>query len=170
MKRLVLFALLISVTGILSAQRDRLDAFFAKYEGNDGYTTVTINGDLLGFLSEMDDDPDLDRLANRITSIRIISTERDVPHPGVNFYSELHDDIRKGGYEEMVTVKDSDDDVLILVRTTGNIIKEVLILASGECQTVIQIKGTLHDDDLEHLSRSHIDGLEYLEELENSGK
>lgn len=169
MKRMILLVALVTVTCLLSAQKDRMDAFFSRYSGSEGYTTVTINGDLLGFLSKMDDDPELDRLANKITSIRIISTEKDIPHPGINFYDELRDYVRKSGYEEMVTVKDSDDDVLILVKTFGETIKEVLVIASGENQTVIQIKGSLHQSDLDHLSRSHIDGLEYLEELEESG-
>jgi len=170
MKRMVLLISLISLSGILCAQKDMMDNFFNRYSGEEGFTTVTINGDLLGFLSKIDDDPDLDRIANKVTGIRIISTEKETPHRDVNFYAELRDDIRKGGYEELMTVKDSDDDVVIMVKTSGRTIREVLLVASGKNQTVIQIKGSLNEEDLDHLSRSHIDGLEYLEELEKAGK
>lgn len=169
MKRTVLFFALAMVTIAASAQKDRLDEFFSRYSGAEGFTTVTINGDLFGLIAKFDDeDEDLNRLADKITSIRIISTESDIPHPGVNFYSELRNDIKRGGYEEMVTVKDSDDDVLILVKTQGERISELLLIASGKNQTVIQIKGSLRESDIPHLSKSHIDGLELLEELENT--
>ncbi len=167
MKRTFLIIILVAITGILSAQRDRLDAFFDRYSGGKGYTTVNINGNLLGLFARFDDDEELDRLANKITNIRIVSTEDHEMHPGVNFYAELKDDIRRGNYEELITVKDNDDDVLVLVKTTGKTINEILIVASGENQTVVQIRGSLNQRDLDHLSRSNIDGLEYLEELEN---
>lgn len=168
MKRMVFFIALITLTGVLSAQKDRLDAFFNRYSGSEGYTTININGNLLGLFAKFDDDEDLNRLANKITSIRIISTETDTPHPGINFYSELKNDINRADYEELVTVKDNDDDVLVLVKTAGQTILEILIVASGEDQTVVQIKGSLNQRDLKHLSCTDIEGLEYLEELENS--
>jgi len=171
MKRMVLVFALALVSIAISAQRDRLDDFFSRYSGAEGFTTVTINGDLFSLIAKFDnEDEDLNKMADKITSIRIISTEKEIPHPDVNFYVELRDEIRRGGYEEMMTVKDPDNDVLVLVRTSGETIRELLLIASGKNQTVIQIKGLLHERDLDSLSRSHIEGLEYLEELENSGK
>lgn len=165
---LLLFA---SLTLVLPAQKNRIDEFFSRYEGTEGFTSITINGDLFGLIAKLDEeDEELRKLANKVTSIRIVSTESDRPRKDVDFYSELVSDIRKGGYEEMITVKSSDDNVLILVKTSGNIISEVLIVASGEDQAVIQIRGKLNQDDLDNLSRSHVEGLHYLEELEKSGK
>lgn len=157
-------------TATLSAQRDGLENFFSRYSGLEGYTTVTINGNLFGLFAKVDDDPELQDLANRITSIRIVSTENGNPHAGVSFASELGNVIRRGGYEELVNVKSSDDDVLILVKTAGDTIREILIVSSGEEETVIHIQGSLRQRDVDNLSRADIDGLEQLEMLENAGK
>jgi hypothetical protein len=170
MKRMLFLVVSILCTATLSAQRDGLENFFSRYSGLEGYTTVTINGNLFGLFAKVDDDPELQDLANRITSIRIVSTENGNPHAGVSFASELGNVIRRGGYEELVNVKSSDDDVLILVKTAGDTIREILIVSSGEEETVIHIQGSLRQRDVDNLSRADIDGLEQLEMLENAGK
>lgn len=170
MKKTVLLLAFIITTVGLTAQRNGLDNFFSRYAGLDGYTSVNINGDLLGLFAKLDDDSDLDDLSRKIISIRIITSEDGTRHPQVSFASELDGVIRRGGYEELMTVRDSDDDVRILVKTAGETIKEILVLASGEKETVIHIKGSFKQRDVENLSRRHIDGLESLEMLENSGK
>ena len=170
MRRMLFLIALTLCTAVLSAQKDGLDNFFNRYSGLDGYTSVTINGNLFGSFAKLDDDPELNDLAEKITSVRIISTESGKDHTGVNFATELGNVIRRGGYEELVTVKNSDDDVLILVKTAGETIKEILIVASGEEEAVIHIKGSLKKRDVNNLSRAHIDGLESLEMLENAGK
>jgi hypothetical protein len=170
MKRMLFLVVSFLCTATLSAQRDGLENFFSRYSGLEGYTTVTINGNLFGLFAKVDDDPELQDLANRITSIRIVSTENGNPHAGVSFASELGNVIRRGGYEELVNVKSSDDDVLILVKTAGDTIREILIVSSGEEETVIHIQGSLRQRDVDNLSRADIDGLEQLEMLENAGK
>ena len=170
MKRMLFLFVLTLCTAAISAQRDGLDNFFSRYSGLEGYTSVIINGSLFGLFAKIDDDPELNELANKITSIRVISTESGKEHPGVSFASELGNVIRRGGYEELVTVKSSDDDVLILVKTAGETIREILIVSSGDEEAVIHIKGSLRQRDIDNLSRTHIEGLEQLDMLENTGK
>jgi len=170
MKRILFLLVLTLCTAALSAQREGLENFFSRYSGLEGYTSVTINGNLFGLFAKVDDDPELKDLANRITSVRIVSSENGKPHPGVSFASELGNVIRRGGYEELVKVKSDGDDVLILVKTTGETIREILIVSSGDEEAVIHIQGSLRQRDVDNLSRAHIDGLDQLEMLENAGK
>ena len=44
-------------------------------------------------------------------------------------------------YEEFMRVKESDQDLRMLVRTEGKRFKEFLLIAGGEDNAVIQIKG-----------------------------
>jgi hypothetical protein len=69
-----------------------------------------------------------------------------------------------------MSVKDSGDDVLVLIRSSGKSVTELLIIASGDSEAVIQIKGNLTRDDVERLSENHGEGLARLELLESSGK
>jgi hypothetical protein len=170
MKRMVLFLTLAMFAMALNAQKDALDEFFASYSGRDGYTSVIINGNIFGLIKNLDDDPDLAYLDEKITSVRIVSRKESYTGNENSFMSELKGEIKRGGYEELMTVKDSDDNVLVLVKTSGKSVSELLIIASGDSEAVIQIKGKLTRDDVDRLSRNNGEGLARLELLESPGK
>jgi hypothetical protein len=170
MKRMVLTVIIVICAAALYGQKNSLDDFFNSYSDRDGYTSVIINGNLFGLLKNIDDDPDLARLDHKITSIRVLSREKHNTTDKPDFMSELKDVIKRGGYEEMMTVKSSDDDLLFLVKTDRDTIKEILVIASGDNDAVIQIRGNLTEDDVDCLSANHAEGLARLDLLENSGK
>lgn len=166
MKRMVLTVLVTALSVSLFSQRNLLDDFFDNYSGRDGYTSVTIDGNLFGLLKNFDDDPELEGLDKKITSIRIVSREKSNGFPGGDFLSEIRGVIRRGRYEELVTVKEHDSDFRIMVRSSGDAIREILVVASGKNEAVIQISGNLTREDVERLSENHGEGLARLELLE----
>jgi len=170
MKRMVLTVLIAVFAAATYGQRNSLDDFFDSYSDRDGYTSVTISGDLFGLLSSFDDDPELDGSDKKITSVRIVSRKKESGFSGTGFLSEIRGVIRRGRYEELITVKDPETDLSIMVKSNGNAIREILVMASGENEAVIQICGNLTREDVERLSENHTDGLARLEMLESSGK
>lgn len=168
MKRILLSVIIAICATVLYGQKDALDDFFNSYSDKDGYTSVTISGNLFGLLKKFDDEPDLADLDRKITSVRIVSREGGSAFNGPDFYSDLKGIIRRGGYEELMKVKNPDENLLFLVRTDRDVIKELLMVASGDSETVIQVRGNFTRDDVERLT--HDEGLAELEMLENSGK
>jgi len=168
MKRILLSLIITVCATALFGQKDALDDFFNSYSDKEGYTFITINGNLFGLLKNLDDDPDLADLDRKITSIRIVSKEGDSAFNGPDFYSDLKGIIRRGGYEELMKVKKPDENLLFLVRTDRDVIIELLLVASGDSETVIQVKGNFTQDDVERFT--HEEGLARLEMLEFSGK
>jgi hypothetical protein len=168
MKRIVLSAVIAICTITVFGQKDALDDFFNRYSDQPGYTFITVNGNLFGLLKNYDDDPDLEGLDQKITSIRIVSRDGDSDFSGPDFYSELKGIIRRGGYEELMKVKKPDENLLFLVRTERDVIKELLMVASGDSETVIQVKGSFTRDDVDRFTEN--EGLARLEMLESSGK
>jgi hypothetical protein len=168
MKRILLSAIIVICATALYGQKDALDDFFNSYSDKDGYTFITINGNLFGLLKKFDDDPDLEDLDQKITSIRIVSKEGGSAFNSPDFYSDLKGVIRRGGYEELMKVKNPDENLLFLVRTDRDVIKELLMVASGDSETVIQVRGNFTQDDVERFTRN--EGLAELEMLEFSGK
>jgi hypothetical protein len=168
MKRILLTVIIAICATALYGQKDALDDFFSSYSDKDGYTSITINGDLFGLLKKFDDDPDLPDLDRKITSIRIVSKEGGCTFSGPDFYSDLKGIIRRGRYEELMKVKNPDEDLLFLVRTDRDVIKELLMVAYGDHETVIQVRGNFTQDDVERFTQN--EGLAELEMLETSGK
>jgi hypothetical protein len=60
-----------------------------------------------------------------------------------NFYDIVMKDIDLKDYEEFMRVKDSDSDLRMLVRIEGKKFKEFLLIAGGEDNALIQIKGDM---------------------------
>jgi hypothetical protein len=140
MKKIMLvFAFTISVT-LVSGQKS-IDALFEKYAGRDGFTTVTINGNLLKLASCHEDDKENSFPAN-ITEIRILAQDDDKLKVD-NFYNMVIRDLNLGSYEEFMRIKESDQDLKMLVRSEGNKFKEFLLIAGGDDNAIIQIKGNM---------------------------
>jgi hypothetical protein len=141
MKKLILLFLL-TITGTLAYAQRSIDALFEKYAGKEGFTTVTITGDLLKLAECLGDEDHDTSIPANITDIRILAQENE--HMNVdNFYNAVIKDLDLNNYDEFMRVKKYDQDLRMLVRSEGNRFKEFLLIAGGEDNAVIQIKGNM---------------------------
>lgn len=136
----------------LSAQSS-IDRLFERYQGVDGFVTVTVSGDFLRMVGEFDNDDEFLRNTDNFTSIRILAQE-DENMEVENFYDIVMEELEKGGYEEMIRVNSSDSDVKIMVKAEGKIFTEFLVVAGGDDNAIIQIKGRLTDKIIKEMSES----------------
>ncbi|MCJ7449103.1 MAG: DUF4252 domain-containing protein [Bacteroidales bacterium] len=141
MKKLFWIVTLLASLSIASGQKS-IDALFNRYAGRDGFTTITINGNLLKLARLLDDDDEENPLPGDITEIRILVQE-DKEMQVENFYDLVIRDIYIKDYEEFMRVKESDQDLRMLVRSDGNIFKEFLLVAGGDDNFIIQVKGNM---------------------------
>jgi hypothetical protein len=144
MKRILLILAFSILAITLNAQKS-IDTLFSKYAGKDGFVTLTISGNLLKLVDILDDednDDDSDLKPGNITEIRILAQE-DENLKVENFYDLVMKDIDTDSYEEFMRIRESDQDVRMMVRTEGSRFKEFLLVAGGEDNVVIQIKGNM---------------------------
>jgi len=141
MKKL-LWILTLSVSLSVANGQRSIDALFNRYAGRDGFVTITVSGNLLKLTNLLDDDKEEKSLPANITEIRILAQE-DENMKVENFYDLVIKDINIGDYEEFMRVKESDQDLRMLVRSEGNRFKEFLLIAGGEDNFIIQIKGNM---------------------------
>lgn len=145
MKTLLWTIALITITVTLHGQKS-IDALFDKYAGKDGFTTVTINGNLLKLAASLDDEKESGSMPKNLSLIRILAQE-DETLQVENFYDLIVKDIDLKQYEEFMTVKESDQTVKMLVRTEGDRFKEFLLIVGGKDNALIQIKGDMTLDE-----------------------
>jgi hypothetical protein len=145
---LILFLLVVSA----SAQSS-IDRLFDEYQGRDGFVTVTVSGNFLRMMGEFDDQDEFLKHSDKFTAIRILAQEDDDVQSG-NFYDLVMDELDKGGYEEMVRINSSDADVKIMVKAEGEIFTEFLLVAGGDDNALIQIKGKMTDKMIREMSDS----------------
>jgi len=137
MKKLTLFLALMLAATFTYGQKS-IDALFEKYAGKNGFTTVTINGNILKMAMDDDDDS----MPSDVTEIRILAQDDDETKTE-NFYDMVIKDIDLTLYEEFMRVKESDQDLRMLVRSEGKRFKEFLLIAGGKDNAIIQVKGNM---------------------------
>ena len=141
MKRLF-FLIALTITATVVYGQKSIDALFERYAGRDGFTTITINGNLLKLATCLGDDNEENSIPPNITEIRILAQE-DKNLKVDNFYDMVIKDLDLDRYEEFMRVKESNQDLRMLVRSEGNKFKEFLLIAGGEDNALIQIKGNM---------------------------
>ncbi len=169
MKQLVftiaLFFLAMTVNG-----QSAVDKIFNKYAGKDGYTTVVINSFMFKLLADIDiDDPEYNsfkKASSGLESIRILTQDGNTSE---NFAKELLENLPRKEYEELMVVKEADEDVVFLVKEEDGIIHEFLLIVSskdGE-DALIVLTGKIDLETLSSLSSAlDLPGMENLEDLE----
>jgi len=150
MKRIITPIVLIMFALTVNAQSS-IDRLFDRYQGVDGFVTVTVSGSFLKMAGHFEDDDDLLKYADKFTSIRILAQEDDNMDVE-NFHDMIMDELAGGGYEEMVRVNSSDADLKIMVKAEGNIFTEFLLVAGGDDNAIIQIKGRLTEKTMKEIA------------------
>lgn len=152
MKKVLLIAALIMPMVIASGQRS-IDRLFEKYSGKSGFTSIDINGNLLNLAASIDDEDRDKDLRARITGIRVLAqNDKDIRIE--NFYDLVMKDIDLKDYEEFMRVKESNQDMRMLVRTEGRKITEFLFIAGGEDNALVQVRGNMTLSDARRLSEN----------------
>jgi hypothetical protein len=169
MKRILIAVMVIAFSATLSAQ-SAVDKIFNKYAGKDGYTTVVINSFMFKFLSNIEtNDPEYEsfkKATSGIESIRILTQDGG---GSANFGKELLNILPRSEYEELMVVKEANEEVAFLVKEEGGQIVEFLLIVSGEGEedALIAITGIIDMESISSLAGGlDLPAMESLEELE----
>jgi hypothetical protein len=137
-----LFAFIAALFLINSANGQRsIDDLFSKYSGKEGYTTVTLSGDLLKWATQnKSENQSESKYPERLTEIRLLAAQDDVEDVP-NFFDHIMRGLYFKSYEELVRVKEHNQDLVVMVKPERNGFSELIIVAGGEDNVVVQMKG-----------------------------
>jgi hypothetical protein len=166
-KRLILTIFTFSLACLLWGQKNPVDDLFNKYSEKEGFTSVYISGRMLTlFAGEDSKAKNPDNILFRLKSIRIMSENDSLSTGQYNFYTELNKKLDFSVYEELMVVKDGPEITKFLIKQSGNMISELLMITGGKSgNTLISIKGDFKLKELSELSKAV--GIEELEPLKN---
>jgi hypothetical protein len=151
------------------------DALFDKYSQMDGYTSVYITQNMFSLFADLETEEDESgflELVKNLNCIKILSAEQDsgsVAKP-VNFYEEISKNFPKGKYEDLMIVKQKDQDIKFMIRKEGKNIKELLMIVGGTDENaMISIQGDIDLKSISKLSKAmKIEGMENLEKIDEN--
>ena len=110
-------------------------------------------------------DADVQAVIKDLKGLKVLATERN----GMKYYNEAINKINVKEYEELMTVRDGDQNVRFVVKERNDVIEELLLLVGAPEQFVmISFVGKINLDQISKLSKSaDISGLEHLEKVGN---
>lgn len=171
MKRVAIIILLAGIMGSMLNAQSAVDKVFNKYAGQEGYTTVKVNAFMFKFLSSIEtDDPDYEnfkKATSGLESIRILTQDGPGSAP---FGKELLDILPREDYQELMVVKEADEDVVFLVKEEKGKITEFLLVVSSKTEddALIVFTGNIDMEAISSIaSGMDLPAVENLEELNN---
>ena len=171
MKKLVLILMIMSITAVAFSQQV-VSKYMDKYENDETFTKVSVSSKMFSLFAEMEGSEEDEQLFYDITSklkgMKVVASEK-VAKP-----KELYDgavaDVVKAGFEELMTVKDADEDILIsIIEKDGTIAELVLVAGGKEKFAMVSIYGEINLKEISKLaSLMRVSQLKYLENLDGA--
>lgn len=173
MKKLMIGAVLVMLTISANAQNDAITKFFSKYQDNPDFTQVTVSSKMFGLFTNMDvekpEDKEILEAISKIKGLRVIA--KDEARDSRELYKEALSIVPKD-YEELMFVRDKDEDMKFLIKESGGRISDLIMISAGNDE--FRMLSLFGDIDLKKISRigskMNIDGLEHLHKMEKGEK
>ena len=146
----ILFAIVCAFTCITSLSAQTVDDLFKEFKDKNNVECVNIPKALLSMAPVVVKKQKGSDLIKKIDNIRILNIEKD--DALCKEFKARAANLNKKGYETMVNSNEDNEKTLVLVKTKGKTISEMVILSlePSEC-SLIQMKGKFNSNDIKGL-------------------
>jgi hypothetical protein len=168
MKKIVLILFAIILLNPCWAQDDAISKFFGEYEGREDFTTIYITSRMFGLIAqipESEDEEDLMNVIRKLTGLKILTTD---DYKGKDkLYKEALTKLPKEGFDELMVIKEGDEEIKFMISERNGKINEFLMLIGGDNDFfLMSMVGNLTLDDISRLSKTmDIEGFEHLDKV-----
>ena len=173
MKKMFVLTMLVLVSFVARSQDDAISRYFSKYAEDPRFTVVYISPKLFQMVSKIStSDPDWEKtkeVVKDLTALRVLVADST---DGMPLYKEAIAKIPVKEYEELITVRDKGENVRIMVKESGDVIHELLLLVGGSDQFVmLSFTGKIDLNKISTLAKSlNVEGADHLELLKDKKK
>lgn len=154
------------------AQSDVITKLFNKYYEDENFTKVSVSSKMFELFTEIEPgDKDEEAILNTISKLKGLKI---LAADSVGNSRKLFDDavskIASNGYEELMEVKDAEEDMKFMIMDTNGKISELVMVVGGKKKFVIlSLYGEIDLKSISKLSTSmNIGGMEHLQQLESN--
>lgn len=168
MKSLILSLFVILSTTLSSfGQDDAITKYFNKYVDDTRFSAVYISPKMFEMFSKMeieDMEPEVQEVIRSMKGLRILHTEENA----MQYYQEALKTINTNEYELLLTARDEGENVRFMVKSSGDIVQELLMIVGGEKNfAMLSFLGNIDLKKIGKLAKAlDIENLQYLDKLE----
>jgi hypothetical protein len=169
MKKIIVIVLLMAGASGVFAQ-DAISKFFTKYQNDESFTQVTVSAKMFSLFTNMEveskEDQEVLNAISKLKGLRILGKENT--SDARTLYKEAFSLIPTKEFEELMSVREKDQDMKFYIKESGGKITElVMIMGSTDDFMVMSLFGEI---DLKQVSRMgkkmDVKGLENLQKIE----
>ncbi|MGK7390534.1 MAG: DUF4252 domain-containing protein [Candidatus Cyclobacteriaceae bacterium M2_1C_046] len=156
------------------AQDDAISKFFNKYEDDMSFTVVNITSRMFNLFTDLEvenqEDKEILDAISKLKGLRILAKEDT--NEGMRLYKEAYTLLPKAEYEDLMTIRDQDQNMRFLIKEKDGKISELLMLMGGtEDFLILSLFGEIDLSQVAKISRKmDIDGLDHLDKLDKNNK
>lgn len=168
MKKLAICFLLLAFGQNLVAQ-DAITKFFSKYRDADNFTHVSISQKMFSLIANLPADEAEEKeildAFGKLKGLKILSAE-DVD--GLKLYDEAFNKLIDNTFEELMSVREKDQDLKFMIKERDNGVIDELILIGGEKNEffLLTMFGEVDLKQIKKISKSmDVEGFEHLDKL-----
>lgn len=152
------------IPALSMAQNKVIKKFYDKYKGYENVTDIKLQGWVLKLAATFSDEEEAEKLLKKITHLRVLVMDEG-NLVSKNEYSRLIKDVKQNAFEELIKIKEDDQNIEFMIREEKETITDVLILVnSPEDFILLSLEGNLKFSDLQNLNID-IDGGEHFQKL-----
>jgi Domain of unknown function (DUF4252) len=134
----------------LFSQSKAFDKVFDTFAGKAGLLTLNISGNLLNGLFGVDENGN----DFSLSMVKVLIVEDSTLNTQYNFYDQIVPELNKKEYEELMTVRNSDQKLVVLCKKQDTKITEFILVSGGSDNSLIYIKGSLSLDNLHKITQT----------------
>ncbi|MFN4080249.1 MAG: DUF4252 domain-containing protein [Saprospiraceae bacterium] len=174
MRKLILSLLLAATASLAHAQDNALTRFFDQYMEDEQFTVVRVSPKMFQMIAKINtDDPDWEKFRDVIGNLSgLYVLHADSGVDGRALYQDAFKRLPVKEYEELLTVRDGEQNLRFMIKENNNIVNELLLLV-GEPSgfTALSIVGRIDLDKISTLSKAiPVDGVQHLEKMDGNSK
>jgi hypothetical protein len=169
-KGIVIIGMLFLSMSIM-AQGTVISKYFSELEENENFTKVSVSQKMFSMFTELEAGSDAEKefleAVSKLKGLKVIMA--DSVADAAKMYKKATADIDKAGYEELMSVKDAEENMKFSIIEKDGIIQELMMVAGGNKRFVmLSLYGEIDLNNISKIAQEmRIEGMEHLGRMDD---
>ena len=154
----------------MMAQGTVISNYFDQLEDNEDYTKVSVSQKMFSMFTELEAGSDAEKefleAVSKLKGLKVIMAD-SIPD-AAKMYKKAIADVDKAGYEELMSVKDAEENLKFSIIEKNGVIEELIMVAGGNKRFVmLSLYGEIDLNNISKIAQEmRIEGMERLGKME----
>jgi len=172
MKNLIFILITVCIGFNANAQNDVVTKLFNDYYDDENFTKISVSSKMFELFTEIEpgdeDEKDILEAVSKLKGLKVVAA--DSVGNSKQLYANAVKKVTGNGYEELMEVKDAQEDMKFMIKEKDGIIDELVMIVGGNKSFfILSLYGEIDLKKISKLSKSmNVKGMEYLKQLDES--